>query len=86
MEVEYILKVDDDMFIYIFNLVFILKKIWLFNVVIGCFNNGVVLIRDLISKWYVLYKEYLKKFYLFYCSGIVYVFIKDLIGLIYNVL
>lgn len=46
MEVEYILKVDDDMFIYIFNLVLILKKIWLFNVVIGCFNNGVVLIRD----------------------------------------
>lgn len=83
-EAKYILKVDDDMFIHIPNLISILRTLVPYKAVLGCQNIGASPIRDPSSKWYTSEKEYSKRFYPHYVSGTAYVLTQDSIKPLLN--
>lgn len=75
----FFLKVDDDVFVYIKDLVLYLKKVLIFR---KRFYMGKVQVRVLVfcyGKFNVSLNEFLSIFYLDYCSGVGFVFFYDVV-------
>lgn len=85
-QVVFVMKIDFDMFINIYYLIeLFLKKNRIIRFFIGFLKMYDYSIRMKQSKWFVSKYEYSWDRYLFFCSGIVYVFFGDVVRQVYEV-
>uniref|UniRef100_A0A914VJM7 Hexosyltransferase n=2 Tax=Plectus sambesii TaxID=2011161 RepID=A0A914VJM7_9BILA len=88
-QAQYVLKVDDDIFVNIFNLVGHLGRMAKHKShppksVICLVWYGMVVNRDVNNKWYVSKEEYANDTFPPYCSGSAYIITRDLIRPMYE--
>ncbi|XP_021358224.1 beta-1,3-galactosyltransferase 1-like [Mizuhopecten yessoensis] len=81
---QYVLKVDDDMFINIPYLIGVLKHKHITNCVIGNLFQSSIPIRDPASKWHTPLSMYKEAQYPAYLSGTSYVISGDIVSKLYN--
>jgi len=81
---QYVLKIDDDIFINIPNLIKMLKHRNITNAIIGSQFVNVRPIHDKNSKWYAPREQYKGKYFPPYTSGTNYVISGDIVTKLYN--
>ncbi|XP_052695016.1 N-acetyllactosaminide beta-1,3-N-acetylglucosaminyltransferase 2-like [Crassostrea angulata] len=80
---EYILKVDDDVFLNSYLLINYLKKINPVNSIIGCKITNAPVVRDKLSKYFISKEEYKPDYFPHYFGGPAYVISGDIFGKLY---
>ncbi|KAK3084706.1 hypothetical protein FSP39_017750 [Pinctada imbricata] len=82
---KYVLKVDDDMYINVENLVKVLEQRAVKNSVLGFLIRGARPVQDKNSKWYTPRNAFNGDVYPDYCSGTAYVLSSDIVPKLFKV-
>ena len=82
--VQYLLKIDDDMFLNLPRLLNDLRRNPKLNTISGCRVSGASPFRTLFSKWRISRKQYQKDVYPDYIAGTAYLISGDIISKLYN--